>query len=238
MPYKAVVRLGSLTELPHIKYELNSTNIARLSGNKQRTKEVFTRAGASTANWLIYRRGSFFKYDPSHRYDQVEFDLKFPVVVKELYGSKNRGNTLVHNMEDLNTVLSQKSSVLIEEYKNYIKEYRLHVSALGCFYTCRKMLKRDTPKEQQWFRNDSNCVWFLESNPSFDKPANWDELVRQCQTVLTEMGADFLAFDVRMSAGENARWILLETNSAPSFGEGTLNAYLNHIPKLLNHKYN
>jgi type I restriction enzyme S subunit len=39
---------------------------------------------------------------------------------------------------------------------NNSREYRLHVTADGCFYACRKMLKADA--EERWYKNDSNCV--------------------------------------------------------------------------------
>ena len=49
-----------------------------------------------------------------------------------------------------------------------------------CIYTCRKVLKNDTPENQRWFRNDSNSAWYLETNPKFDKPVNWDSIIDEC----------------------------------------------------------
>jgi len=132
---------------------------------------------------------------------------------KEMNGKKRLGN------------------YIIERYYNYNKEYRLHVSKDGCFYTNRKMLKTDA--EERWFRNDSNSVWIREENPKFEKPRNWGVIVNECVKALNAVGLDLGACDVRVqSKNDRPDFIICEINSAPSFGEITLTKYQNEIKKI------
>lgn len=115
---------------------------------------------------------------------------------------------------------SANRAYIVEEFVNYTKEYRIHVSSLGrCFYTCRKMLKEEVAAEERWFRNSKNCVWMLEENPLFDKPSTWNLIVEDCLKALAALGLDTCAFDVKVS--KKGEWTILEGNSAPSFGECT-----------------
>ena len=43
------------------------------------------------------------------------------------------------------------------------REYRLHVTKFGCFYTCRKLVKNDAP-EDTWQKHDDVCNWVFEEN--------------------------------------------------------------------------
>jgi len=59
------------------------------------------------------------------------------------------------------------------------------------------------------------------------------------------VGLDFAACDVKVQSAKkengNPRpdpaFIIIETNSAPSFGTGTLQKYLHEIPKILRSKF-
>lgn len=135
---------------------------------------------------------------------------------------------------------------IFEAYFNGVREYRLHISKNGCFYTCRKMLKSDTPKEERWHRHSDTCTWIVEDNPLFDKPVNWDEIVAECVKALTAVGLDVAAFDVRVQSAktengkkrENVDFRIIESNSAPSFGDTTLQKYLEELPKIIQNKIN
>ena len=137
------------------------------------------------------------------------------------------------------------SKYIFEKYYNYNREYRLHVSENGCFYTCRKMLKTEAPQEARWYRNDEHCVWILEDNESFDKPVNWDKVVEESVKSLKAVGLDFGAVDLRIQSSKKAngevrdepKFIVVEINSAPSFGDKTTEKYIEELPKLLINKY-
>ena len=93
------------------------------------------------------------------------------------------------------------------------------------------------------YRNDSNCNWLVESNPGFDKPVCWEEIVKECVKALKSIGLDFGACDVRVQSAmvknkprKAVDFFIVEINSAPSFGEGTLDRYLHVIPDLLKQK--
>jgi hypothetical protein len=100
------------------------------------------------------------------------------------------------------------------------------------------MLKKDTPDDKKFQRHDDNCVWILEENPSFDKPVNWNDIVADCVKALQSLGLDIAAFDVKVqsaktSKGEqrkNPEWIIIESCSAPSFGEITAQKYNEIVP--------
>lgn len=250
--FKSVIRLGSFTELPDTvtkggdRIELNTVEAISISANKRLMKEKFNEAGVQTADWAYWNNSDLIEPIGNTKIIKLK-DKFFPIVVKHIHGSRGKGNTLIHTQQELEAWKNGKSlnNYIIEAFANYPREYRLHISETGCFYTCRKMLKEDTPKEQRWFRNDANCVWVKEDNPLFDKPVNWDAIVNDCINALNVIGADFLAFDVKIQSAkdkegnirENPAYILLECNSAPSFGEITTEKYLQELPKLLQNKY-
>ena len=156
-----------------------------------------------------------------------------------MFGSRGRGNTKHDNAQQLEAFIRGKdmSNYIFEKFYDYAREYRLHVSARGCFYTCRKMIKEGTPDKDRWFRNDSNSVWILEDNPQFNKPATWTQIERDCVQALNRIGLDFAAFDVKVAA-KTGDWIIIESNSAPSFGDLTLGKYVREIPNIVNHILN
>ena len=174
--------------------------------------------------------------------------LPYPIVAKHHFGSRGKGNYLLNSKEELQEWLNGKNieNYIFEKFYNYNREYRLHVSKNGCFYTCRKMLKNDVPKEQRWFRNDSNSVWVLETNEAFDKPKNWKDIEKECINALNATGLDFGACDVRVQSAKTEKgkerteidFIIVEINSAPSMGEITEQRYKEELPKLLKDKQN
>ena len=120
------------------------------------------------------------------------------------------------------------------------KEYRLHVTKDGCFYTCRKMLKSDA--EDRWHRHDSNSVWIMEENPLFEKPSNWDDMVAESVRALNAVGLDIGAVDLKCQSEKGRRddfipeFIILEINSAPSIASVTEVKYREELHKIINDK--
>ncbi len=189
-PFKSVIRLGSTTEMYDTvahggkRIEINTVDAIKISSNKKLMKQAFIQADVCTAD--MWTDGALNDWANEN----------FPIVAKHIYGSRGEGNTLLHNMEQLNKWLNNKnlSNYIFEKFYNYALEYRLHVTEDGCFYTCRKALKSDTAEEESWYRNDSNCVWLLESNPQFNKPNSWNDIVEDCVKALKHIKADILCF--------------------------------------------
>lgn len=237
LPFRSVVRLGSTTvSNPKLnRIELNSIESVKISSNKLLMKTKFDEAGVSHAIW-----------SKNNDNDSIN-NLNFPIIAKHIHGSRGTGNYKLDSLEQFQQWITGKNlnNYIFEKYYSYNREYRLHISKNGCFYTCRKVLKSDAPEDQRWRRHDDICNWIKEENPLFDKPVNWDQIVSDCVKALKAIGADILAFDVKVQSAKKAngtireepKYIILESNSAPSFGEVTLEKYLNEIPKLLKEKY-
>lgn len=238
---RSVVRFGSTTEVDDSiakggsRVEINTVEAIKNSANKLRMKTCFSNNAVKTADWW---KTTDLPADLT--------TLPFPLIGKNVFGSRGMGNTFIENVEELQAWLKGKinANYIIEKYYNYVREYRLHVSKNGCFYTCRKMLKRDAPEDNKFQRHDDNCVWIVEENPLFDKPVNWENVVEESVKALKAVGLDFGAIDLRIQSAKTAKgkvretpdFIIVEINSAPSMGEITERKYLEELPKLINTK--
>jgi carbamoylphosphate synthase large subunit len=253
LPFRSVVRLGSSTQLRDDvssngnRIECNTVVACRTSADKRLMKEAFDEHEIdNTAIWWVYNPLNQTFYDGGYDYnDQMSAieGLPYPIVAKHRFGSRGTGNYLLSSMEQLQAWMKGKrlENYIFEKFYSYTREYRLHVTADGCFYTCRKMLREDTPEDQRWYRNDSNSNWIREDNELFDKPVNWEEIEQECVKAIQAVGLDIGACDVKVQSAKTAKgkvrpapeFIILETNSAPSFGDLTLEKYLEEIPKVL-----
>ena len=230
-----VVRLGSRTPLEQIMPKMHSktTEINSIEGitnsrDKRLMKACFDNAEVKTAT-----------YSPTVVESAVRWDY-FPAIIKQYGSHGGEGIFLVNNEEELAAFRASHnnlSSYIIEEYKNFTKEYRLHVTDEGCFYTCRKMLKSDAT--ERWHRHDSNSVWILEENELFEKPKNWDDIVAECVKALNAVGLDFGACDVKVQSEKGKResfvpdFIVMEINSAASMAEITTQKYFEQLTKMI-----
>lgn len=237
LPFRSLVRLGSTTPSEDKRTELNSIEAIKNSSSKLRMKNCFTKGGVKTADWI----------QPKSKDEIRNFfnkNKESGIVLKSHMGSRGRGNILARTNAELEGWLNQHNDIgsyIVEKFYNYAREYRLHVDKDGCFYTCRKMIKSDVPENKRWYKNNDNCVWIMEDNPSFDKPSNWNTVISECVKACVAVGLDFGAVDLRIQsakAGKNPDFIVVEINSAPSFGEVTLQKYLERLPKLLKDKHN
>lgn len=241
---KVVYRHGSTTQ-GNFNYEINSVESVKNSADKLRMKQCFTKAGISQANWR--RLQDLTSKDELNKFiKEVDFP-KNHLIIKSRFGSRGNGNYFIKSEKELSDFIKSKNcnDYIIEEYKNYSKEFRIHVHSNGYFYTCRKALKKDTPENEKFQRHDDNCVWILETNPDFGKPSNWNEIVNDCVKALKSIGGDVLAFDVKTTDPKNSKeknkavkWIIIESCSAPSFGDVTAERYIIELPKIIKNKYN
>lgn len=244
--FPVCIRFGSTTELEDTiakggrRLEINNVQSIKNSANKLLMKRCFLKAGAKTAE--MWTEGELKAWAKE----------RYPIVAKAHYGSRGTGNTLIKTEEELNEWAKGKTQAnyIFERFMNFGNEFRLHVSGDGCFYTCRKALKENVDEDKKWSRHDDNCVWFLESNPEFNKPNSWNDIVKDCVNSLKEIGADILSFDVKVQSprGRDGKkrdyqeYILLECNSASSMDNGTgelshcAKAYIQEIPKIINRK--
>lgn len=233
-----VVRLGSRTPLEQIMprmhsrtVEINSIEGITNSRSKLLMKQRFDEREVKTAKWELAENLE------SNIVDQWE---TFPAIIKQYGSHGGDGIFLINNNEELVAFLSSHNhgrGYIIEEYKNFTKEYRLHVTVDGCFYTCRKMLKADAT--ERWHRHDSNSVWILEENPLFEKPKNWDDIVAECVKALNAVGLQTGACDVKVQSEKGKRasfipdFIVMEINSAPSMQSITTQKYFEKLSSMI-----
>lgn len=229
-----VLRLGSTTPLDQIfsprfinkAKEINTIEGCIISGNKTKMKEAFDQAEVKTARWMNMSKGKFDYAD----------ELDFPAIIKHNHSSKGNGIYYIEDEDALTKFCEEHNNLndyIIEEYKKYVREYRLHVTKDGCFYTCRKMLREDA--KERWHRHENNSVWILEENELFDKPANWDDIVNECVKAMTACKLHICAVDVKVQSSkkQNPEFIILETNSAPALGDLGIEKYKEQLRKMV-----
>lgn len=223
-----ILRLGSktptevITKRP-VDLELNRPEACITSNNKALMKEKFVEFGVPTAEYAILS-------------EDLHWEM-YPAIIKHVHSCQGNGIYFIETPEELDEFIANNRNQLhkhiIEKYYSYSREYRLHVNKDGCFYTCRKMLKREA--EERWHRHDNNSVWILEENELFNKPDNWTSIVTDCVKAMEAVGLDVCAIDVKMQGSDhrNPKYIILETNSAPSLGEIGIEKYKEMLTDLV-----
>jgi carbamoylphosphate synthase large subunit len=239
LPFLAALRLGSTTELSSMyQVVINSIEAIKNSSSKLLMKQCFTNNNVKTAEWFR-AISSYQVVGETLVCSNPNVTLTFPIVAKSHFGSRGTGNTLIKSAGEFSKWIANKqlNHYIFEQYYNYVREYRLHIDSEDYFYACRKMLKQDAPTEDRWHRHDSNCVWIMENNENFDKPVNWSEIVKHSIMALNSVGLDVGAVDVRVQSsldGKNNKrtnpdFIIIEINSAPSFGSVTAEKYTERL---------
>lgn len=249
--FRSVIRLGSTTSGAIFKpvVEINPIKAIENSANKLLMKECFNLANVPTAKWytcLSVEPTAMFLDKQSNVTVSIE-NLEYPILSKHIHGSRGTGNVKHDKPQDLQNWLEGKNlnNYIFEKYYTYSREYRLHVTNEGCFYTCRKMLKNGTPENKRFQRHDDNCVWILQDNDLFDRPVNFDDIIDNCVKALNTLGLDIGAFDVKVQSATNSKgktrtsceYIIIESCSAPSFGELTYKHYLQQLTTLIIKKW-
>ena len=234
VPRTTILRLGSTTPTEEITKnpnprEINTAQACAISGNKIWMRQAFAEHDIPMAEGI---------YTESID-DVLEFLKEHSIIIcKHIHSSKGKGIYLFSSEDEVKEWAEDHrlKDHIFEKYYTYTREYRLHVTKHGCFYTCRKMLKKDA--EVRWHRHNVNSVWIVEENPLFDKPTNWDSIVDSCVDALNAIGLDIAAFDVKVQSSKHKepKYIILESNSAPSLGEKGIEKYKEILTRLINEK--
>lgn len=245
-----VCRLGSFTPNEAIftplmlkkgVIEINTVEACKLSNDKLRMKQAFDKAHVNTSLWLSLAESKFENrriYEKEVKDPDNPIILTFPCIIKHIHSSKGEKIYYVPTEVEYNEFMikyaNELEKYIIEHYYNYSKEYRVHVSELGAFYSCRKMLLNEVPIEQRFHRHHVNTVWIVPENEQFETPAHWDKILEDCVRAIKSIGLSIGCVDVLVTKQNNLEpdWKILETNSAPALGEITTELYIKELTKL------
>jgi len=241
---KVLLRLGSTyRQSQRFDLELNSVDSIENSRNKRLMKECFFNSGVKTAPTFVINDKKEFEDLSSKEILQLE-DLVFPIIAKNIYGSRGTGNTKIDDLESLEKFINKKNRVLnyyiFEKFMNYGKEYRVHVTKKhGAFLVWRKVRVKDTKKENFWFFNNSNCNWLGEENENFDTPLNYEQMLEEAHKALLATGLDIGGVDIRIQTNKNSipKICVIEINSACALAEETQKKYIEAIKKEVGETY-
>ena len=253
-PKRTIVRLGSITPTDEIYrntseeiIELNTVEAVKNSRSKLLMKKCFKDAGVDQSEW--YTKAVLFPEEAGGRefiemhsgsnddiyIDASSSDFKYPILAKRIFGFKGRGMVKINNYQELRNFVTteNQSGYYFEEFHNYAKEYRLHMSQTECFMTWRKLRRNDATS--RYFFNSENCNWVSDEHELFDEPTCWDEIMNQCIDAMVYTGLDICCFDVRVQSSrkENPKFIIVECNSAPALGEKGVEAYKDAIENII-----
>lgn len=232
VPRTTILRLGSTTPTEEISRqpnprEINTAYACAISGNKIWMRQAFAKYNIPMAEGICAKSTD----------DVLEFLKEHGTIIcKHIHSSKGKGIYLLSSEDEVKEWAKNHKieDHIFEKYYTYTREYRLHVTKYGYFYASRKMLKRDA--KVRWHRHNVNSIWIVEENPLFDKPTNWDFIVDSCVNALNAIGLDIAAFDVKVQSSKHKepKYIILESNSAPSLGERGIQEYKKILTRLIN----
>lgn len=240
-PVRSIVRLGSLTETKDVFndvdniVEINTVESVKNSRDKLRMKKCFREAGVPQPEWFNLESSC----DEDCRFEEI-LDSGKTILAKRILGFKGKGMLKFDNKEEYEDFRknTNKAGYYLEVFHNYSREYRIHMTQKECIMSWRKLRKSETPKEQRWFFNSSNCNWVGEGHELFRKPNNWDNIIEDCRKAMISVGLDIGSFDVRVqSTNNNPKYVLIEVNSAPALGEKGVEVYVETINKLIEEKW-
>ncbi|MEG1495446.1 MAG: hypothetical protein RRZ84_07795 [Romboutsia sp.] len=224
---RVLLRLGSTTPLvSKYKYlELNTINGVKTSANKITMKKAFDAAKISHSEWITSKNiNDIRKFFHIHKI----------LIAKHRNSSQGKNIYYVDNiqsLENLFTTINIKDFVF-EKYYFYSLEYRVHIDVNhGCFYACRKVLKDDA--DIQWHKHANNSIFVLVTKEHI-LPECWEKMILECIKALKQMQLTIACFDILCS---NDRYIILESNTAPSLASYGITYYGNHLKKYYDFRF-
>jgi len=256
---RVVLRLGSRTPLsdiyrrrvPRDVIEINSIEAVINSRDKLLMKRCFASRGVPQADAYLIGDSGFIPFIIDSKLvedaDPVLDDkLPYPVLAKRRVGYQGRGMQKLSDVEELRRWLrscGDGEAWIIEKFYNYAREYRVHVVShgIGVILSWRKLRMNEVPPEERWFFNSHNSVWIREDNELFDRPFCWDRICKAAADAIESVGLDIGAVDVRVQSnknvdpsGERQKFIICETNSAPTLSSHGIEIYKKTISELIN----
>lgn len=243
VPITVIYRMGSTTPTKEITkqkeyIEINSVESCKISSNKILMKRRLRHAHCPTAEYFIGNNNEQSFLDICE--DRLN-KWKNGIIAKRKNSSKGnwlaRLTTTTDCWEFFHNNQGDLHNWIFERYYTYTKEYRIHVTKNGCFYATRKMLIEG--KGERWHRHANNSVFILENNEQFDKPNNWEDIVRSCVNALKAIHLDIACFDVKVQKNNNKYpyYIILESNSAPCLKDTGIEKYKNTLLNIIDEKY-
>ncbi len=263
MPFRSIVRLGSVTELSSSaqsrgKYvECNSIEGIKNTSNKFDMKSIFVNNSIKTPIWFLPVFENNVLKHTTHLCQVIqvvgddidstpkeisENAIKFPLIGKIHNHSRGRGMIKFDTPQDLKDFINKNKSSLLRQYSfetycNFAKEYRIHATQNGIFYICRKLRKEDA--KERWFFNSTNSIFEVTYEDNvWVRESEWpcfNELSKQLSLALSALKMDIAGFDVKINKAYE-EFSIIEANSACSFGEKTGKHYINEITKILKTK--
>lgn len=236
-PTRSILRLGSVTSETE-GIELNTIQAVNNSKDKKRMKELFLMNNIPTPRFYIYNTNGIQEVTRNDRdLSLVSANLEslnYPIISKNRFGSRGLGNLKHDNVESLRNFIQNKknriNNYIFEEYCNYCREYRVHVSDLGMFHIVRKLRRNGT--EKRWVFNNETCAWILPENPSFNTPSSLDAIALKCKAAKDAVGLTIGALDVRVN--KKGDFSIIEINSAPCLdGEVIGRKFIDELKKLI-----
>jgi D-alanine-D-alanine ligase-like ATP-grasp enzyme len=241
----AVIRLGSTRRINYTPdLEINTVASIINTSNKIRMKRLFREANIKSPEFYEFSGNNVVYKGETISFQQfIDKDLSYPLIAKLERRSRGQGMRKLDDRDALiafyNSKIKDKqrgNPYYLEVFKNYLREYRLHISRTGgCFYALRKsLLSEHKGKENNWYRNDSNCTWYIrggDNHHKFREPETFGQIEQECIKALNILGLDIGGFDVRVST--SGEFTIIEGNSACSFGNVTATRYISEIEKML-----
>lgn len=217
---RVLLRLGSTTPLvSKYKYlELNTIEGIRTSANKITMKHAFDKAGVIHSEWINGTKEQIKNFFNKHKI----------LIAKHRHSSKGKDIYYIDNNQSLEELLGKINikDFIFEKYYFFPNEYRVHVDVNhGCFYACKKILKEDA--EVQWHKHAENSIFVLLTKDHI-LPNCWQQMIEDCVKALKQMNLTIACFDVLCS---NDRYIIVESNTAPSLATYGITYYSNHLKK-------
>jgi hypothetical protein len=248
---KVLLRLGSQTVVkPGIFIEINTIPAIQNSSNKFLMKRKFDEFKVATPQWFThYNRENNSVFDERTKTFVGLADLPYPIITKHVLGSRSTSVRIHQNLEELNAFLRSKKfnvdNYIFEKYANFSKEYRVHATQTEAFLVWRKVMKKETPEDRKHIRCNENCEWLSDSNPNFEEPISYKEMLVEAVKAVRAVGLAIGACDIRvqsnfykkgdrMAQRQKTEFMIIEVNSAPSMAPRTEEAYKEVITDLVN----
>lgn len=188
LPFRSIVRLGSITEVSAAMkakdkniIECNSVAGIKRTSNKFNMKCAFIQTGVKTPNWYVinldvredfldnvtgiiaHTNNAKIGNDTLSVRHTSYGDIKYPLIAKTDNHSRGRGMVKIETPKELKKFVdglsaSDRRRYSFEEYVNYAREYRIHATRHGGIFYICRKLRRKE-EEDRWYFNSKNSIF-------------------------------------------------------------------------------